>query len=202
MSSFWASLQDFIMTIHSSQNIRMRHPHCNAQHATTGRQCRQLQTCHTADWGQFHSSQRHGDHTISTGLHSAYCCMQLGTRDTGQGGQGEWGMLQGHPFTFLPFQLTSQFSSLVPVFNISLTRGCLHCGSSCLHAVQAAVPVCVAAGLLDVGPCNILTLCLSTCSNAFFLPAMVQCVRNVIGAASSCRECLSSLICCVTDSCK
>ena len=45
-------------------------------------------------------------------------------------------------------------SSLVPVFNISLSRGCLQCGSSCLTSVQTAVPGCVAAGLLDVGPCN------------------------------------------------
>merc|ERR1712106_1102674 len=73
---------------------------------------------------------------------------------------------------------------VIPVFNISLTRGCLQCGSSCLSTVQSAVPGCVAAGLLDAGP------------------SLFKCVKDVIGAASSCRECLASLVCCVTDSCK
>merc|ERR1712013_860630 len=71
----------------------------------------------------------------------------------------------------------------IPVFNISLTQGCLQCGSPCLSAVQEAVPVCVAAGLLDAGP------------------SLFSCVRDVIGASSACRDCLASLVCCVTDSC-
>jgi len=71
----------------------------------------------------------------------------------------------------------------IPVFNISLTQGCLQCGSPCLSAVQEAVPGCVAAGLLDAGP------------------SLFSCVRDVIGASSACRDCLASLVCCVTDSC-
>merc|ERR1712106_1016688 len=91
------------------------------------------------------------------------------------------------PQSLQPDDFTPSLIPLIPlihVFNISLTRGCLQCGSSCLSTVQRAVPGCVAAGLLDAGP------------------SLFKCVKDVIGAASSCRECLASLVCCVTDSCK
>ena len=31
---------------------------------------------------------------------------------------------------------------------------------------------------------------------------VVSCVKRIVGAGSECKECVESLVCCVTDSCK
>merc|ERR1712142_16937 len=83
-----------------------------------------------------------------------------------------------------------------PMFNISLEGGCLKCGQSCLSAVESALPACVAPGLAVGGTIAGAGFDLSITSDVF------RCVKVVVGALSACRECLESLVCCVTDSCE
>eukprot|EP00092_Neocalanus_flemingeri_P061271 GFUD01073626.1.p1 GENE.GFUD01073626.1~~GFUD01073626.1.p1 ORF type:complete len:238 (+),score=53.26 GFUD01073626.1:99-812(+) len=88
------------------------------------------------------------------------------------------------------FQEASQ-----PTFNISLEGGCLKCGSPCLSAVRGALPGCVAPGLAAGGALAGGDVDLNISEDVF------QCVKGIVGAASVCRDCLDSLVCCVTDSC-
>jgi len=82
-----------------------------------------------------------------------------------------------------------------PLFNISLEGGCLSCGQTCLSAVETAMPACVAPGLAVGGTVAGGAIDLSITSDVF------RCIRGVVGVLSACRECLESLVCCVTDSC-
>jgi len=83
----------------------------------------------------------------------------------------------------------------LPMFNISLEGGCLKCGLSCLSAVESALPACVAPGLAVGGTIAGGVFDLSITADVF------RCVNGVVGAVSACRECVESLVCCVTDSC-
>ena len=99
-----------------------------------------------------------------------------------------------------------------PLFNISLEGGCLSCGQPCLSAVESAMPACVAPGLavggtvaggaidlsITSGGLDLISLCCYSSS----APDVFRCVRGVVGVLSACRECLESLVCCVTDSCE
>jgi len=82
-----------------------------------------------------------------------------------------------------------------PVFNISLEGGCLKCGSPCLSAVSAALPGCVSPALAAGGALAGGAEDLNISEDVF------RCVKGIVGAASVCRDCLESLVCCVTDSC-
>jgi len=83
----------------------------------------------------------------------------------------------------------------LPMFNISLEGGCLKCGLSCLSAVESALPACVTPGLAVGGTIAGGVFDLSITADVF------RCVNGVVGAVSACRECVESLVCCVTDSC-
>jgi len=82
-----------------------------------------------------------------------------------------------------------------PQYNISLEGGCLKCGSPCLSAVAAALPGCVAPTLAAGGALAGVEGQLVVSEDVFL------CVKAIVGAVSVCRNCLESLVCCVTDSC-
>jgi len=97
--------------------------------------------------------------------------------------------------TLFVASVTAQEIQPQPVFNISLEGGCLRCGSPCLSAVIAAVPECIAPGLAVGGAISGVPLDLNISSDVF------RCVKTLVGSLTVCRECLESLVCCVTDSC-
>lgn len=82
-------------------------------------------------------------------------------------------------------------------FNVSSDGGCLRCGGQCLDSVQEALPGCLAPVLMAAGAA------VGVPVPDFGLTGdVVSCIRSLVGGASECRECIESLVCCVTDSCK
>merc|ERR1711915_755749 len=93
------------------------------------------------------------------------------------------------------FEVTTPSTTDIPFFNVSLDGGCLKCGSECLSAVTGALPACLDQGLNIGGTMIGGMVDLSITADVF------RCVRGLLDALSSCRDCIESLVCCVTDSC-
>ena len=90
---------------------------------------------------------------------------------------------------FLPLIL----SATPQKFNVSSDGGCLKCGDSCLSAVMTSLPGCLAPALAAAGvPVPDMGLSMG----------VVSCVKDIFSASTSCKGCVESLVCCVTDSCK
>merc|ERR1712241_99670 len=81
-------------------------------------------------------------------------------------------------------------------FNISSEGGCLKCGDSCLSAVQESLPGCLAPALAAAGAWAGIPV-----PDLGLTGGVVSCVKELFSASSSCKGCIESLVCCVTDSC-
>ena len=82
-------------------------------------------------------------------------------------------------------------------FNISTDGGCLKCGNTCLNSVTDALPSCLAPILMAVGAAAGVPI-----PDLGITGDVVSCVKRLVGSTTQCKECVESLVCCVTDSCK
>jgi len=81
-------------------------------------------------------------------------------------------------------------------FNISTDGGCLKCGNTCLNSVTDALPSCLAPILMAVGAAAGVPI-----PDLGITGDVVSCVKRLVGSTTQCKECVESLVCCVTDSC-
>ena len=82
-------------------------------------------------------------------------------------------------------------------FDVSPDGGCLKCGDSCLSSVQESLPGCLAPALAAAGAWAGVPV-----PDLGLTGGVVTCVKDLFSASSSCKGCIESLVCCVTDSCK
>ena len=83
------------------------------------------------------------------------------------------------------------------IFNVSSDGGCLRCGGPCLDSVTEALPGCLVPVLAAAS-----SLAGVPVPDLGITGDVVSCVRGLVGSTTECRECVESLVCCVTDSCK
>ena len=83
------------------------------------------------------------------------------------------------------------------MFDVSSEGGCLKCGEDCLPAVQESLPNCLAPALAAAGAFVGVPV-----PDLGITGSVMDCLRELFGASSSCRGCVESLVCCVTDSCR
>jgi len=81
-------------------------------------------------------------------------------------------------------------------FNVSSDGGCLRCGDGCLNSVTEALPSCLAPLLMAAGTATGIPV-----PDIGITGSVVSCVKDLVEASPNCRQCVESLVCCVTDSC-
>jgi len=82
------------------------------------------------------------------------------------------------------------------VFNVSSDGGCLRCGGPCLDSVTEALPGCLVPVLAAASSLTGIPV-----PDLGITGDVISCVRGLVSSSSECRECVESLVCCVTDSC-
>merc|ERR1712066_169547 len=92
--------------------------------------------------------------------------------------------------------LTSGGAGQEGEFDISPEGGCLKCGDSCLSKVQDSLPGCLAPALAAAGAWVGIPV-----PDLGLTGGVISCVKELFSASSSCKGCVESLVCCVTDSC-